>query len=193
MPQLINYQGRLLNGTNLVNGNVGLSLRLFNVPSGGASLYEDSNAVTVTDGLYSTFIGDNTTGGSLTNALTNAAVFVEVAVNGIALTPRERVASVPYALATRGLLVGQDGRVVVVPDVNAVSNFSDHAVIGGGRRNTIAGAPHAVISGGRSNNIADLSNAATVGGGRPPSPGGFGVAGTTEDGGRRTAGEDPAA
>ena len=36
-PQLINYQGRLLIGTNLVNGNIGLSLRLFNVASGGTS------------------------------------------------------------------------------------------------------------------------------------------------------------
>ena len=57
VPQLINYQGRLLSGTNLVNGTVGLSLRLFKVPAGGTSLYEDSNTVTVADGLYSTFIG----------------------------------------------------------------------------------------------------------------------------------------
>lgn len=60
------------------------------MPAGGASLYEDSNTVTVMDGLYATFIGDNTTGGSLTNALTNAAVYVEVAVNGTALTPGAR-------------------------------------------------------------------------------------------------------
>ena len=164
-PQLINYQGRLLNGTNLVNGAVGLSLRLFNVSAGGASLYEDSNTVTVVDGLYATFIGDNPTGGSLTNALTNAAVYVEVAVNGTALTPRERVASVAYALATRGLLVGPDSRVVVLPDVNAISNFSDYAVIGGGRRNAIDGSTAAVISGGRSNTIAELSNASAIGGG----------------------------
>lgn len=36
-PQIINCQGRLVNGTSLVNGPVGLSLRLFNVPSGGSS------------------------------------------------------------------------------------------------------------------------------------------------------------
>ena len=65
VPQLINYQGRLVLGTNLVNGTVGLSLRLFNVPSGGSSIYEDSNSVTVVDGLYATFIGDNTVSGSL--------------------------------------------------------------------------------------------------------------------------------
>jgi hypothetical protein len=91
VPLFLNYQGRLLNGTNLVNGNVGLSLRLFNVPAGGSRHYEDSNTVTVADGLYSTLIGDGTTAGSLVAALTNPAVYVEVAVNGVALTPRERL------------------------------------------------------------------------------------------------------
>lgn len=100
-PQLINYQGRLVNGTNLVNGNVGLSLRLFDASSGGTKLYEDSNAVTVADGLYSTFIGDNTTSGSLTNALAETNVFIEVAVNGNALSPRERMVSVAYALGAQ--------------------------------------------------------------------------------------------
>lgn len=98
VPQLINYQGRLLNGTNLVNGNVGISLRLFNVPGGGSTIYEDSNSVTVVDGLYSTLIGDQTNAGNFASALTNAQVWVEVAVNGAALTPRERLASVAYAL-----------------------------------------------------------------------------------------------
>jgi alpha-tubulin suppressor-like RCC1 family protein len=97
-PSLINYQGRLVSGTNLVNGNVGLSLRLFNVPSGGSSIYEDSNSVTVVDGLYATFLGDQTNSGNFVSALTNATVFVEVAVNGVALAPRERIASVAYAL-----------------------------------------------------------------------------------------------
>jgi hypothetical protein len=97
-PALINYQGRLLNGTNLVNGNVGLSLRLFNAASGGTTLYEDSNNVTVVDGLYSTYIGDNTTTGDLQSALANTQVWLQVVANGVALSPRERIASVAYAL-----------------------------------------------------------------------------------------------
>lgn len=97
-PSLINYQGRLLNGTNLVNGSVGLSLRLFDAASGGALLYEDSNTVTVVDGLYSTYIGDNTTAGDLQSALSNTQVWLQVVANGVALSPRERIASVAYAL-----------------------------------------------------------------------------------------------
>ena len=97
-PQLINYQGRLLNGTNLVNGSVGLSLRLFDASVAGTKLYEDSNAVAVVDGLYSTLIGDNTTSGNLQSALATTNVWLEVVANGVALVPRERIASVAYAL-----------------------------------------------------------------------------------------------
>lgn len=106
VPQLIAYQGRLANGTNLVNGTVGLSLRLFNVPAGGTSVYEDSNSVAVVDGLYATFLGDNTTSGSLSAALTNVSLWIEPAVNGVALSPREKVASVAYALVADGVRVG---------------------------------------------------------------------------------------
>ena len=60
VPPLINYQGRLLDGTNLVNGSVALSLQLYDDASAGALLYEDSNQVAVVDGLYSTLIGDDT-------------------------------------------------------------------------------------------------------------------------------------
>lgn len=117
-PDRINYQGRLVNGTNLVNGNVGLSLRLFNVASGGSALYEDSNSVSVVDGLYATLIGDNTTVGTLAGALANPAVYVEVAVNGTALTPRERLASTAYSLIS--------GNAAITPPIDITySNFPD--------------------------------------------------------------------
>jgi hypothetical protein len=80
-PELLNYQGRLVDGGGLVNRNVALQLRLYDTMEGGTLLYEDSNTVTVVDGLYATLIGDNTTYGSLTNALTNANVYVEVVLD----------------------------------------------------------------------------------------------------------------
>ncbi|HMP00791.1 MAG TPA: tail fiber domain-containing protein, partial [Kiritimatiellia bacterium] len=97
-PALINYQGRLVDGTNLVNGNVEMSLRLFDAATGGTMLYEDSNTVTVVDGLYATHLGDDTTEGSLAAALAASEVWLEIAVDDVALTPRERIASVAYAL-----------------------------------------------------------------------------------------------
>jgi hypothetical protein len=97
-PEMFRYQGRLADGTNLVNATLPMSFKLYNAQSGGLKLYEDSNSVLVADGLYSTYIGDNTVYGSLTNAMTNAAVYLELTVNGETLSPRERLVSVPYAL-----------------------------------------------------------------------------------------------
>ncbi len=97
-PEMFRYQGRLVDGTNLVNATVPMSFKLYDALSGGTRLYEDSNSVLVVDGLYSTYIGDNTVYGSLTNAVTNAAVYLELTVNGATLSPRERLVSVPYAL-----------------------------------------------------------------------------------------------
>ena len=97
-PELFRYQGRLVDGTNLVNATLPMSFKLYDAQSGGNLLYEDSSSVLVVDGLYSTTIGDNTVFGSLTNAMTNAAVYLELTVNGETLSPRERLVSVPYAL-----------------------------------------------------------------------------------------------
>ena len=98
VPALVNYQGRLTDGTNLVQGVVAVSLRLYDSPAGGTLLYEDSNAVAVVDGLYSTLMGDDTTAGDLAAALANTNVHLETVIQGIPLVPRERVASVAYAL-----------------------------------------------------------------------------------------------
>jgi len=97
VPALINYQGRLVDGTDLVNEPVSLELRLFDAATDGNLLYSDSNTVTVVDGLYSTHVGDDTIFGSLADALTNAMVYLEPVVNGAALSPRERLVTVPYA------------------------------------------------------------------------------------------------
>lgn len=98
VPSLINYQGRLVNDTNLVNDTVGLSLQLYDDPAAGTLLYVDSNQVAVVDGLYSTFIGDDTVSGTLTGALASAEVWIQVLVNGAALLPREQLVSAAYAL-----------------------------------------------------------------------------------------------
>ena len=106
VPTLINYQGKLLNGSNLINGQIGLDLQLFDAESGGSLLYADSNVVDVVDGLYSTFLGDNTYSGNLKAAFTSQEVWIEIHVNGTALKPRERIASVAYSIKAQGVSTG---------------------------------------------------------------------------------------
>lgn len=45
VPSLINYQGRLLDNTNLANSAYELSLRLFDAARSGKLLHEDSRVV----------------------------------------------------------------------------------------------------------------------------------------------------
>ena len=98
-PQMFRYQGRILDNDALVSGNLDFSFKLYDTPTGGTSLYEDTASITVVDGLYSTMIGDDTTsGGDLGDALNNPAVYLEIEVGGETLTPRERIVSVPYAM-----------------------------------------------------------------------------------------------
>ena len=98
VPELINYQGRLVDGTNLVNGNVSMVMRLYDDSTAGTLLYADSNTVSVVDGIYNTHLGDDTVTGSLTDALNNSQVYVELDIDGTILLPRERLVAVPYAL-----------------------------------------------------------------------------------------------
>ncbi len=101
-PEMFRYQGRLVDGTNLVNATLPMSFKLYNAENNGTLLYEDSSSVQIVDGLYSTMIGDDTTLGSLENALTNATVYLELTIDSETLAPRERLVSVPYALNTGG-------------------------------------------------------------------------------------------
>jgi len=99
VPDLINYQGRLTDGATLVNGNVEMVLSIYDSEFAATPLFEDSNTVTVVDGFYSTYIGDDPVGaGSLTSVLATSNTWLGVTVNGVALTPRERIAAVAYAL-----------------------------------------------------------------------------------------------
>lgn len=97
-PEMFRYQGRLVDGTNLVNSTLPMTFKLYDHPTVGTMLYEDYNTVSVVDGLYSTMIGDNTVSGSLTDALTNSMVYLEITIDGQTLSPREQLVSVPYAM-----------------------------------------------------------------------------------------------
>jgi hypothetical protein len=98
IPQQINYQGKLVNGTNLVTRTVNMIIGIYPSPTGGLPLYLDSNYVSVVDGFYSTIIGDGTISGSLTNALASGTAYVDIMVDGFTLSPRDKITSTAYAL-----------------------------------------------------------------------------------------------
>ncbi len=97
-PPLVNYQGRLVEGTNLVSGTLDIRFLLYTVPAGGVPRFAETQTVQVVDGLFTAHIGAaGPDAGAWSDALTNEAVYLEVQIEGTPLTPRERLVSVPYA------------------------------------------------------------------------------------------------
>lgn len=109
VPTLINYQGRLITGTNLYNGFASVVLALYTnaaPASGETCLYASTNAaVPVVDGLYSAVLGEESSATHLCDTLQNAEVFLQITVNEQVLLPRGRLAASPYALVAAA--VGQ--------------------------------------------------------------------------------------
>ena len=99
-PERIAYQGRLVDGTNLFSGSATMIFQLFTEDQGGSPLYSETQAVVVVDSLYNVQIGaSNSQPGVLSAAINGPSnLWLGLKVNDVTLTPRERLASVPYAL-----------------------------------------------------------------------------------------------
>ncbi len=101
VPQEINYQGRLLDGTNLVNGTKDIIIRVYDAATAGTLLYGETNStVLINDGLYTLTIGDEA---GFSSILTNSDLYLEIEIDTQILTPREQLTSVPYAMMAGGV------------------------------------------------------------------------------------------
>jgi hypothetical protein len=103
----VNYQGRLADaaGTPL-SGSYAMTFALWDAPSGGNLVWgpESHAAVPVSEGLFSVGLGSLTSGGISTDAWSGDR-YLEIAVGGETLSPRELIRSVPVA-----------GMALTVPD-----------------------------------------------------------------------------
>lgn len=122
VPRTFNYQGKL---SGYGNANVGITVRLYDAPSGGNTLYTELNAATLRDGVFSITVGS--VSGVPTSALGALPVWVGVSVDGgPELTPRTKLHSVPFAYKALGAerliipgtfdsaaTVGPNGEVVI--------------------------------------------------------------------------------
>ena len=141
VPELINYQGRLLDGTNLVNDTVPIVFRVYDEVSGGNPHYAETQTVAVIDGLFATRLGaSNPVPGSLHAVLTNAQVYVELEVDGTVLSPREQMVSVPYArMADTADTYAETDPVFRGSAAAAITHAGDGIVMSGAERMKLAG------------------------------------------------------
>lgn len=93
----ISYQGLLTepDGRPIADGDYQMILRMYNAPTGGALLWEESQTVAVEKGLFSLYLGDQQ---PLSNVSLNSELYLEAAIVGRAPFPRTRMAMVPFAM-----------------------------------------------------------------------------------------------
>ena len=99
--QFLPYQGQLLDpnvgGTPVPNGSYQMVFRLYNSQTGGAPLWQETKFLTVTDGLFTTLLGD-TSPLNLGN-FNGQRLWLGVEVNGNGeMAPRQPFGASPYAI-----------------------------------------------------------------------------------------------
>ena len=121
-PNIITYQGRVLNSNSAPVSDASLTMKFlfYTASTGGTCLWSNSSSdcdsntpasttgrsVTLTSGLFTENLGD--TGSSYASIpdtvfADNSAVYLEVIIAGETLTPRKQITAAPYALNAQRL------------------------------------------------------------------------------------------
>jgi len=104
IPQTMSYQGRLTDtgGNPVANGNYSLTFRLYDVSSGGAALWTETQAsVPVNGAIFSVMLGSVTPFGLPFDKQYWLGVSVQ---GGAELTPRTALSTSPYSIRSLGVL-----------------------------------------------------------------------------------------
>ena len=99
VPGVINYQGRVTDNTpqqNPIDATVTVNFSVWDSQTGGASLWSETQSVQVVKGLFNVLLGSTTPipGGVFSGGATR---YLEIVISGETLTPRQRIATTPYA------------------------------------------------------------------------------------------------
>ncbi len=105
VPGVVGYQGRLLRADGTPeSGSQSIGFALYASATDTNSLWNETQTLGLSDGYYATFLGSTTQFGS--SVWTGADRYLEITVGGVALSPRQRVASIPYALVAGNIKGG---------------------------------------------------------------------------------------
>ncbi|MDE2489487.1 MAG: hypothetical protein KGM24_01480 [Elusimicrobia bacterium] len=112
LPLQINIQGKLLDPSTGAprSGSYSVTFNLYGVPTGGASLYTESQTITVSNGVFSTRLGQNATLSPDLFAGASQYLGITVPPDG-EMTPRQLLVMSPYAFTSAQLVSAADIRV----------------------------------------------------------------------------------
>lgn len=117
VPQRLGYQARLLKADGTpATGVLEISFAIFDTETGGKQFWSEKQKVGLSDGYYATFLGSaSSPAGFPAGTFDGSERYLEISIGGEPLKPRQRVASVVYAL------MATDARNVVGGKVEATS------------------------------------------------------------------------
>src|SRR3989338_3931684 len=96
ITHLINYQGKLTDtaGKPVTDGIHSITFRIYDVESGGSFLWEETQSVSVSKGIFSVMLG----GVTALNLAFDKPYWLEIKVKDEVMSPRQRIASSAYAI-----------------------------------------------------------------------------------------------
>lgn len=103
VPAKLAYQGRLIDASGSPQaGVVTMQFAVWDAPTAGNQLWCETQSVALTAGFYAVTLGDGTacsgTTGTLATTFSGVPRFLEITIGTSALTPRQAIDSVPFAL-----------------------------------------------------------------------------------------------
>ncbi len=104
LNRVINFQGRVVNksdGTNVSNGSYSFTFKLYDSPSGGNLLWQETqSSVTVTNGIFQVSLGSSTAfnAGGYNVDFKQNNLYLDITFNGETFGARVQLASVPQAV-----------------------------------------------------------------------------------------------
>jgi hypothetical protein len=100
VPETVAFTGRLVTAAGPVEGGVTVEFALFPTAAGGTATWQETHALVAEQGLVYAALGSVDPSGNPLDAqvLDGGALFLEITVDGTALSPRTAVRSVPYAI-----------------------------------------------------------------------------------------------
>jgi hypothetical protein len=129
-PHLMSFQGRLddATGTPLPDGDYSVTFRLYDDPTLGPSLWEETQVVTTSNGIFAVLLGAVDTVPSYTFFLDS--LYLEIHPSGgDPLLPRTRLTMVPYAWHARDAdFVGGASAAELEESLEIDSKITTHAV-----------------------------------------------------------------
>ena len=139
IPQTINYQGVLKDAAGVVvpNGDYNLTFKLYNVQSGGTSLWNETKTINVVGGIVNTQLGSVT---PIPSATFVEAIWLGITVAaGSELTPRIALSSVPYSFMSMNVPNGSitETKIADAQVVKSLNGLKDNVNLVAGSNVTI--------------------------------------------------------